>query len=206
MTVFNVPIGMASTNPSKTRREIIDTAFRMIYADGFHATSVNKIINNVSVTKGAFFHHFKSKDDMLKAVIQEAVAPIITESLVLPALNGKDPLTSVFDTLEKTLGESDFDSGCPLGNLVADAGREYSDELSTLLSVWISALENEFESAANDGLLVESAEPRSIAVFVVSSFEGVMMLGRVLPREELSEVFSRELRRYLNSVRTNQAQ
>ena len=203
LALFNIPNGMTSTNPNRTRREIVDTAFRLIYTNGFHATSVNKIIDNVSVTKGAFFHHFRSKDEMLLAVIQDLVAPIISDSLVLPALNSKDPLDAVFNTLEKTLGESEFEFGCPLGNLVADAGREYSEELGNLLAVWVSALENEFESALSEGLLKDGIEPKSIATFVISSYQGTRLLGRVLPKEELRESFLREIRQYLRSIRAD---
>lgn len=46
------------------RAKLLDAAFRVIRQKGYSATTVDDLCREAGVTKGAFFHHFKSKDDL----------------------------------------------------------------------------------------------------------------------------------------------
>src|ERR1035437_9753971 len=48
--------------PSRTR--LLDAALDLVRAKGYAATTVDDICHRAGVTKGSFFHHFKSKDDL----------------------------------------------------------------------------------------------------------------------------------------------
>ena len=52
-----------------TRRRIIETADVLFYQQGFESTSFADIAAAVQISRGNFYHHFKSKDDILAAVI-----------------------------------------------------------------------------------------------------------------------------------------
>ena len=54
-----------------TRLNILQKAFDIIYANGYQTTSIDDIIATTKVTKGAFYYHFKSKDEMGLAIINE---------------------------------------------------------------------------------------------------------------------------------------
>lgn len=56
------------TLPS-TRERILDTAERLVLRRGFAATSVDAVIEATPTSKGAFFHHFPSKDDLGRALV-----------------------------------------------------------------------------------------------------------------------------------------
>ena len=58
-------------NPDLTRTRILDAAIMEIRRNGFAATSVDDFCKAAGVTKGAFFHHFKSKEDMAIAAAQQ---------------------------------------------------------------------------------------------------------------------------------------
>ncbi|MDX8036414.1 TetR/AcrR family transcriptional regulator [Lentzea sp. BCCO 10_0856] len=51
--------------PSATEQKIIDAAVRLFAAQGYDATSVQEIVAAAEVTKGALYHYFRSKDDLL---------------------------------------------------------------------------------------------------------------------------------------------
>ena len=51
----------ASAKPN-ARIKLLDAAIKLVRQYGFSATSVDQLCTEASVTKGAFFHHFKSKD------------------------------------------------------------------------------------------------------------------------------------------------
>lgn len=54
----------------ETRSQILDTAQALILERGFAGVSVDQIIKRMGLTKGAFFHHFKSKEDLATTLIR----------------------------------------------------------------------------------------------------------------------------------------
>jgi TetR/AcrR family transcriptional repressor of nem operon len=93
---------MAKTarNPS-ARTKILDAAFTAIRAKGYAATTVDDLCTAAGVTKGAFFHHFKSKDDL-------AVAAADYWSEWTGALFAVAPYHDASDPLDRVLGYVDF--------------------------------------------------------------------------------------------------
>ena len=55
------------------RERLVDAAERLILAGGLGRVSVDSVIREAGLSKGAFFHHFPSKDDLLVAIIQRLV-------------------------------------------------------------------------------------------------------------------------------------
>ncbi|MFD9705473.1 TetR/AcrR family transcriptional regulator [Lentzea sp. NPDC059081] len=51
--------------PTATEQKIIDAAVRLFASQGYDATSVQEIVQAAEVTKGALYHYFRSKDDLL---------------------------------------------------------------------------------------------------------------------------------------------
>lgn len=54
-----------------TRQRILDSAHDLILSDGYAATTLDEILAASEVTKGAFFHHFESKDAMAAALFEQ---------------------------------------------------------------------------------------------------------------------------------------
>ena len=54
---------------TQTREKILDTAQALIYQRGFTATTLDRVLDGAGLTKGAFFHHFKNKDDLALALV-----------------------------------------------------------------------------------------------------------------------------------------
>ena len=64
---------MART-PTDTKQRILETATNLFSSHGFGGTSVDDILTAVGITKGAFYHYFKSKDVLCEAFLDAAVA------------------------------------------------------------------------------------------------------------------------------------
>lgn len=54
--------------PEIRRSEILEIATRLFIERGYDATSINHIIGRAGISKGAFYHHFQSKDELLEAL------------------------------------------------------------------------------------------------------------------------------------------
>ncbi|MEM8908203.1 MAG: TetR/AcrR family transcriptional regulator, partial [Bacteroidota bacterium] len=107
-----------------TRLELLNKAFELIYQQGYQATSVDKILNTTQVTKGAFYYHFKNKEEMGLAMIKEVVAPRLHRLLIAPLeKEEEDAATLIYQTIaDNLLYNNDFDIryGCPINNLVQE--------------------------------------------------------------------------------------
>ena len=83
------------------RQEILDAAQRMVYTKGFDQMSIQDILDELHISKGAFYHYFDSKGDLLEALIErmgQEVEPIILPIVNDPDLPTLDKLHRFFDT------------------------------------------------------------------------------------------------------------
>ncbi|WFE28188.1 TetR/AcrR family transcriptional regulator [Solwaraspora sp. WMMD791] len=58
-------------DPENTRKSLITSALELFERRGFDRTSVQEIADQAGLTKGAFYHHFESKDDLLRHIQEE---------------------------------------------------------------------------------------------------------------------------------------
>lgn len=85
------------------KNEIIDTASRIFAQKGYDKSSVNDILNAIGIAKGTFYHYFKSKEEVLDAVIAKATEMIeqrIEEVADNPQLTPEDKLLGVFMSMQ----------------------------------------------------------------------------------------------------------
>ena len=87
-------------HPEETVHLILDVAFRLFMEKGYEHTSVQDIINNLGgLSKGAIYHHFKSKEDILVAVTERMTAESNQMLAVIrdrSDLSGKEKLKTIF--------------------------------------------------------------------------------------------------------------
>ncbi len=87
-------------NPEETVQLILDVAYRLFMKKGYEYTSIQDIIDNLGgLSKGAIYHHFKSKEDILIAVIERMTAQsnqLLANVRDRSDLNGKEKLKTIF--------------------------------------------------------------------------------------------------------------
>ena len=70
------PVGRprsSARDPAETRRALLDAAAALIAERGYHGTTVNDVVAASGLSKGTFYWHFKSKEDLLLAVLEERI-------------------------------------------------------------------------------------------------------------------------------------
>lgn len=60
-------------NPIERRKEILNKASELFLNKGYDKTSVNNIVEDLAIAKGTFYHYFKSKEEVLCAILEESV-------------------------------------------------------------------------------------------------------------------------------------
>lgn len=88
-------------HPEETRNLIVDTAAKLFIEQGYDHTSIQDIINNLGgLSKGAIYHHFKSKEDIMAAVADKLYSGSDAEMYRICSrkdLNGREKLRELFN-------------------------------------------------------------------------------------------------------------
>ena len=173
----------------KTRDRILREAAQLFALKGFHDTKVDEIIKAAEVTSGAFFHHFKGKEDLGFAVIdhhmEERCRALDRIEKGLPTDGDNDPLDRVFRRLdavcEMVVRRRGRKGGCLIGNL-STALSDTHPAFRKRLGECFDEMALEFrvhldEAAANRGLSGDQ-DTWEMARYIVSVIEGAIMLTR----------------------------
>lgn len=87
-------------HPEETVNLILDVSYRLFMEKGYEHTSIQDIINHLGgLSKGAIYHHFKSKEEILEAVadrITEQSNQMLADIRDCPGLSGKEKLKTIF--------------------------------------------------------------------------------------------------------------
>ncbi len=82
------------------RNEILDVAERLIYTKGYEQMSIQDILDELAMSKGAFYHYFDGKSDLLEALVDriiDAVNQVLIPIAEAPDLSALDKLQRYFD-------------------------------------------------------------------------------------------------------------
>ena len=189
-----------------TRSLILQKAFELIYVHGYQGTSIDDIIATTQVTKGAFFYHFKNKDDMGLAVIKEVMYTNMYEVLVRPLLHADDPVKDIYKMMKELLLINPFlrvTYGCPANNLIQEMSPlndAFNLELEKLVTEFRDAIEACIHAGKKAGKVRKNVHARQVAYFVMAGYGGIRNLGKVFNDTECYVVYLKELKHYLKGL------
>jgi AcrR family transcriptional regulator len=89
-------------DPKERRKDIIDMSSELFLSKGYEETSVNAIVEKLGVAKGTFYHYFKSKEEILEAVLEDYLSSYsedIKMSTENNALNAYEKLMLVLQNI-----------------------------------------------------------------------------------------------------------
>jgi TetR/AcrR family transcriptional repressor of nem operon len=179
-----------------TRERIIEVAERLLFQQGFSGTSLNNVMNAASLSKGAFFHHFKNKQELAFAVLgrwadrdDDLVQKFATRANTL-ADNPLQEAIIFLKLLEEWLSSLDEPSGgCLFASFTYESQRfdpSMHEYIATRLRTWMGLYAGIFERlvATTEAMSHEAKSPevsgRSLTEMLASIIEGGLLLGRAL--------------------------
>lgn len=190
-----------------TRLNILRKAFELIYEKGYQTTSVDEIIATTQVTKGAFYYHFKTKDEMGLAIINELMRSSFQDTFIDPFKVSENPLDTIYNLMENILMDNEFlkvEYGCPTSNFTQEMAPwniEFTKALNKLSSEWENAMIEAIEKGKKNGKVQPDVNAKGVAIFVMSGYWGIRNLGKLENSKLIYLVYLKQLTSYFNSLR-----
>ena len=199
---------METNGHHQSKAKFLDAALQVIRAKGYTATRIEDVCEAAGLTKGSFFHHFKSKEEL-------AVAAAAHFAEMADRLFESAPYQQAKDPLDKLLGYVDFrrsllrgdlpDFTCLLGTMVQEV-YETNPPIRAACERHISA------HAAAVAAMVREAKskyaPRapwdadSLGLFTQAVLQGAFVLAKAKGGPDVAAESVAHLRRYLEGLFT----
>jgi len=180
-----------------TRARIVEAANRLFYEQGYEQTSFSDIAGAVRISRGNFYYHFKTKDEILDAVIAARLAD--TRAMLDGwESDGKDPADRIRSFIHILIeNRADIKRfGCPVGTLSAElsklnhAARDGANELFALFRAW---LRRQFAR------LGCAADADALALHLLARSQGIATLANAFHDEQFIRREVAELEDWLRS-------
>jgi TetR/AcrR family transcriptional repressor of nem operon len=192
-------------DPERTRERLLQAASREIYKWGFQSASLDTILASIGVTKGAVYYHFKSKEALGYAVVEEVIASDIHVKWVRPLQGVKDPIAALIGAVQRIpVRPADVRGGCQLNNLAQemsplDAG--FRKRLAIVFDAWREAVASILREGQTRGSVRGDVEPTDAADLLIAMVEGYGSLAKNAQDPKVMKAGIRNIVNWLKSLR-----
>ena len=166
-----------------TRQRILQAAAELIGAQGFQSTRIETILERSGVSKGNFYHHFDSKEDLGLAVVDYCGVEVreYLQSSMEAFDDPLDQLDAMFDAVVGVTSGRECRVGCPMGNLAAemsDFHEGFRTQLRRFFQSWQKMVADRLgEAALRHGR--SEVDPEALAWHLICGIEGSVLLSKV---------------------------
>ncbi|WP_339711007.1 TetR/AcrR family transcriptional regulator [uncultured Kriegella sp.] len=182
------------------------TGLELFYKKGYYNTSVDDILKELSLSKGAFYYHFDSKEDFLVQIIENLLTRKVYSMLIEPIeghANTLDLITECFDDALETAVHNEMDYGFVLSNFINEFnGRnpEIMKHLNNILQIWEVNLVSALQKGKFNGNIDRHVDAEGVAVYLISSYIGIRTLMVETAPSARKYRYMSQLRQYLKSM------
>jgi TetR/AcrR family transcriptional repressor of nem operon len=172
--------------PDVTREKLLRAAFEEIYRRGYQSASLETILAQARVTKGALYHHFPDKAALGRAVVDEVVSGLLLRRWSVDTLaeTAGDPVTAIQEVIRHRSAEltpREVELGCPLNNLAQEMSpldERFRRSVNRAFDTWREAFSRALERGQAEGSVRRKVDPRKTSDFIVAAIEGSYGLAK----------------------------
>lgn len=190
-----------------TKKIIIDEAFKLFYENGFKSTSIDKIMKASALTKGAFYHHYKSKKELGLEVISLKLQKRVHQGMILPLQDNGDALKILeltFLNRIKSFPLYDKQHGCPMNNFINEIGDyelAYQTALKKIIEKWKAELVSLIERGQRENSINKNISSNAVAIYLISAFEGIRGIRKLYQDDLILDEYLTGLSLYLQQLK-----
>jgi len=181
-----------------TRDKIVEVADLLFYQRGFEHTSFADIAGSVGISRGNFYHHFKTKDEILSEVIDLRLAK--TRAMLRDwQAEGQGPAERIGCFIQILIANQAkiLMYGCPVGTLVSElaklehASQDHANAVFTLFRDW---LHTQFSQ------LGQGARADALAMQLLARSQGVATMATAFRDAEFIEAEVSQMKDWVQSL------
>src|SRR6202163_2080545 len=180
----------------ETREKILQAAARLVALTGYHDAKLEEVLDAAQVSKGAFFHHFRDREDLGFAVLnwhmdqrRQLLEAIEQEG---PLAEEAHPLQRIFrrlDAIQEMVRRRERrKGGCIIGNMstaLSDCHDGFRKRLAECFDEMAQEFQPHLEAAARPLRRTRRPDINELARYIVSVIEGAIMQARTLEDSKL---------------------
>ena len=194
-----------SRDPERTRKLLLQAAFREIYRSGYRSADLDAILAAAGVTKGALYYHFDNKEALGYAVVDEIIASNLHQKWVQPLRNAKDPIDVLVRIIQsESLKREDIQRGCPLLNLsqeMSGIDEGFRRRTARVYKHWHDAMAEALREGQKRGVVRNDINANETATFLMAAWEGYVVLGKNSQDPRMMESGQRRVSGQIESLR-----
>lgn len=182
------------------------TGLELFYKNGYYNTSIDDILKSLSLSKGAFYYHFQSKEDFFVSIVQNLIVRKVYSMLIEPIEGKENPFVVIekcFENALETAEHNEMDYGFILSNFISEFNRRntvISKYLMDIYKVWEVNLVSILQKGKSDGYVDRHVDSEGVATYLISSYMGVRTLMVQGNCRNLRYKYLQQLRHYFNSL------
>jgi len=187
------------------------TGLELFYTKGYYNTSVDDVLKELSLSKGAFYYHFDSKEDFFIQIIENLLVRKVYSMLIEPIEGQDNPLdmiTKCFDNALETAVHNELDFGFVMGNFVSEFNGKNDNimkHLNDILKIWEVNLVTAIKNGKFNGYIDRHVDAEGVALFLMSSYIGVRTLMAESTPSARKYRFMAQLRQYFKGMEVIQS-
>jgi TetR/AcrR family transcriptional regulator, transcriptional repressor for nem operon len=193
------------------REKLVEASFELIRQKGYADTSVDELCAKAGVTKGAFFHHFRSKDELALAAAKRWSEGSMSLFQAAPYHKHADPLDRVFGYLDfrKSMLKGEVvEFSCLIGTMLQEIHETHAEirkACEASLSEHAALVEVDIAAAMKAYDVRAQWSAQSLALYVHAVLQGAFILAKGKGGPEVAVTSVDHLRRYIELLFDRQA-
>ena len=160
-----------------TREKILDVVFELVYIHGYNGTSMSMILKECGIPKGSLYHHFKSKKDMVLAVIKERLSPRMDEFYSLDVRDDKDGIDTIIESILKVVQKENLlIYGCPLNRLNQEMS-PIDKDFENAINIIYKNIKIKIKKVLDFSSIQQSIDKDSLSSYIITTVWGALSLS-----------------------------